>query len=124
MRGLLLALWVAVLLSACRAGRSAVSPTRKTAPAVLQRDYDLYRSILEKHHPGLYWYTSKDSMDACFEKGRWQLNDSLTEPEFRKILNYVTASINYGHTTVRSSKTWSKYSDTTLGKMFPLSMKL
>lgn len=125
MRGLLLVLWVAIFLTACRTGRSGVSPTRKIAPAVLQRDYELYRSILEKHHPGLYWYTSKDSMDAGFAWGRSQLNDSLTEPEFRKVLNYVTARINCGHTTVRSSKAWSKYSDTVrLGKMFPLSMKL
>jgi hypothetical protein len=64
-------------------------------------------------------------MDYYFNYGKEHLKDSMTEPEFRKVLNYVTAKINCGHTTVRSSKKWSKYSDTArLGKMFPLSMKI
>ena len=62
--------------------------------------------------PVIYWYTTKDSMDHYFEWGRQQLKDSLTEPEFRKVLNYVTAKINCGHTSVRSSKTYSNYLDT------------
>jgi hypothetical protein len=41
------------------------------------------------------------------------------------VLNYVTAKIDCGHTTVRPSKNWIKYSDTVkLGKMFPLSLKI
>lgn len=114
-----------VLLNGCGAGKKAFSPNKKYSPAQLQEDYAIYRQVLEKHHPGLYWYTSKDSLDYYFEYGRKQLNDSLTEPAFRKVLTYVTAKINCGHTTVRSSKAWSRYSDTVkLGKMFPLSMKI
>jgi hypothetical protein len=64
-------------------------------------------------------------MDHYFSYGYEHLKDSMTEPEFRKVLNYVTAKINCGHTSVRSSKKWSKYIDTArLGKMFPLSMKI
>lgn len=114
-----------ILFAACGVNRSSFSPVKKYAPEQLQRDYDLYRDILERHHPSLYWFTPKDSMDYYFEYGRKQLNDSLTEPAFRKILSYVTARINCGHTSIRSSKAWSKYSDTVrVGKMFPLSMKL
>ena len=56
---------------------------------------------------------SKDSMDHYFELGRQQLNDSMTEPQFRKLLSYVTAKINCGHTTIRPSKAWNKFNDTT-----------
>jgi hypothetical protein len=113
------------LLTACGVNKSAFSPAKKYAPEELQHDYTVYETILKANHPGLYWYTSKDSMDFYFAKGREQLNDSLTEPQFRKVLAYVTAKINCGHTTVRSSKAWNKYSDTArLGKMFPLSMKI
>ena len=64
-------------------------------------------------------------MNHYFQWGREHLKDSMTEPEFRKVLSYVTSKINCGHTTVRVSKKWSKYSDTVrLGKMFPLSMKI
>ncbi len=91
----------------------------------MQRDYGIYEHILEEAHPGLYWYTSKDSMDYYFKRGRQQLNDSLTEQEFRKILTYVTARINCGHTSIRSSKAYNKYIDTArIFRVFPLSMKL
>ena len=82
------------------------------------------RTILEEHHPGLYWYTPKDSMDYYFHEGAAQLKDSMTEPEFRKVLTYVTSKINCGHTSVRSSKPYSKYLDTVRSKIFPLSMKI
>lgn len=114
-----------VALTACSVSKSSFSPTHKYAPEQLQRDYDLYRDILEHHHPSLYWYTSKDSLNYYFDYGRQQLTDSMTEPQFRKLLNFVTAKINCGHTSVRSSKAWSRYSDTVrVGKLFPLSMKL
>lgn len=114
-----------VLLTACGVSKSSFSPTHKYAPDELQKDYDLYRDILEHHHPSLYWYTPKDTLNYYFDYGRQQLTDSMTEPQFRKLLNFVTAKINCGHTSVRSSKAWSKYSDTVrVGKMFPLSMKI
>jgi len=53
------------------------------------------------------------------------VKDSMTEPEFRRLLAYVTAKISCGHTSIRPSKAWSRYSDTVrLGRMFPLSMKV
>jgi hypothetical protein len=114
-----------ILLSGCVATRSSFDPARKYSPDQLQKDFILYRNVLETHHPALYWYTPKDSMDYYFERGMEQLKDSLTEPGFRKVLNYVTAKINCGHTTVRSSKAWNRHADTSLlGKIFPLSMKI
>jgi hypothetical protein len=80
---------------------------------------------LESHHPSLYWYNTKDSIDYYFSWGQQQLKDSMTEPEFRKVLAFVTSKINCGHTSIRSSKAWGKYNDTVrLAKMFPLSLKI
>ena len=125
MRILLILLLATAGLAGCGVNKSSFSPYKKYSPAELQEDYTVYRQVLEKHHPSLYWYTPKDSMDAYFEYGWKQLNDSLTEPAFRKVLTYVTAKISCGHTTVRPSKAWGRYSDTVrLGKMFPLSMKV
>ncbi len=116
---------IVVLLVSCSAGKHSYSPNKKYSLQQVERDYTLYREILEEHHPSLYWYTSKDSMDHYFEEGKKQLKDSMTEIQFRKILNYVTAKINCGHTTVRSSKGFIKYNDTLRpGKIFPLSLKL
>lgn len=125
MRRTLSFLLIATTLASCGVGKNVFSSDKKYSPQQLEKDYTLYQNVLEEHHPGLYWYTSRDSMDYYFSWGKKQLKDSLTEPEFRKVLNYVTAKIGCGHTTVRSSKKWSKYSDTArLGKMFPLSMKI
>lgn len=125
MRRLLIVIVGAIIATGCGSGRASFSATRKYSPAELQRDYQVYQQVLEYHHPSLYWYTPQDSMNYYFDAGRKQLTDSLTEPEFRKILNYVTSRISCGHTSVRASKGWNKYLDTVkLAKMFPLSVKV
>ena len=45
------------------------SADKKYPKEKLQEDYTLLRNILEKKHPSLYWYTSKDSMDYYFDEG-------------------------------------------------------
>ena len=107
----------------CSVGRSSFSPGKKYSPAQLQKDYFIYQTMLEESHPGLYWYTSKDSMDRYFQEGAAQLKDSMTELQFRKILSYVTSRVNCGHTTVRASKYYSNYTDSVPNKVFPLSVK-
>ncbi|MES1214268.1 MAG: S41 family peptidase [Bacteroidota bacterium] len=121
---ILLYLLIVVLLMSCGINKSSFSPNKKYSPQQLQKDYSIYETMLEESHPGLYWYTSKDSMDYYFRKGAECLKDSLTEPEFRKVLSYVSAKINCGHTSVRSSKKFSNYFDTSRIKIFPLSIKV
>ncbi|MBC7948122.1 MAG: peptidase S41 [Chitinophagaceae bacterium] len=113
-----------VVLAGCGVGKSSYSPSKKYSAQQLQRDYSIYQGVLEETHPGLYWYTSKERMDAYFEWGQSQLKDSMSEPEFRKVLSYVTSKINCGHTSTRPSKAYSRYMDTTaIRRIFPLSMK-
>ncbi len=122
---ILLAIVCLMVVTGCGVSKSSFSPTKKYSPQQLQSDYSLYRAILEKHHPSLYWYTSKDSMDAYFLNGQQRLRDSMTEAEFRKVLSYVTSKINCGHTSVRSSEAAVRFIDTSRTlKIFPLSMKL
>ena len=125
MRSILILLFVALGMAGCGVGKSSFSPTRKYSLQEVQKDYTLYQEILESHHPSLYWYTPKDSMEYYFRYGQRQLKDSMSEPEFRKVLNYVTSKISCGHTSVRPSKKWAKYIDTaSVGRLFPLSLKL
>lgn len=116
---------MALFLAGCGTNRSSFSPAKKYSPGALQKDYSIYQQILEEAHPGLYWYTAKDSMELYFDWGREQLKDSLTEAGFRKVLSYVTSRINCGHTSVRTSKRYNSYLDTVrLNRMFPLSLKI
>jgi len=125
MRRLLTFLLAGIVLGSCGMNSRSFSPNKKYSPQQLQKDYSIYQETLEQAHPGLYWYTSKDSMDMYFAWGRQQLKDSMTEPDFRKVLNYVTAKIDCGHTSVRSSKHYGRYLDTVrISRLFPLSLKL
>ncbi len=116
---------VAVVLTGCGVSSHSFSPAKKYSPERLQKDYAIYQHILEEAHPGIYWYISKDSMDHYFAWGKEQLRDSLTEGDFRKVLSYVTAKINCGHTSVRSSKKFLSYqANARITKIFTLSLEL
>ncbi|MFT4093059.1 MAG: S41 family peptidase [Niabella sp.] len=122
--GLLWVIFIANSLTSCVTTKSAFDPGKRYRLQQVQQDYDLFRKILEERHPGLYWYTPRPVMDNAFETGRRQLKDSLTETDFRKILSGVLAYIKCGHTTVKASKGYSKYTDTVQNKRaFPFSIK-
>src|SRR6188768_2003843 len=120
MKTLLHALSVLILLSSCTVSKNSYNPNKKFSPEQLQKDYELFRNILEESHPSLYWYTPKDSVDYYFEAGAERLKDSLTEIKFRNVLSYVVSQIRCGHTSVRASKDAAMFSDRVRSWMFPL----
>jgi len=111
-------------LIGCSASRQAFDPQHKYPKKQLQKDYTVFRKVLEESHPSLYWFTPKDSMDYFFDDGFRHLNDSMTEVQFRNVLSYVVSKIHCGHTAVKYSKQYNKYLDTANIKMFPLSFKV
>ena len=113
----------ALFLISCSASRQGFDPQHKYSPTELHYDYSIFRGALEESHPGIYWYTSKEQMDAYFNWGAAQLWDSLNEEQFRRVLTYVIARINCGHTVVRTSRQFLRYRDTTRTKFFPLLLK-
>ena len=122
MRNTLLWMLMVVVLSSCVAGKR-YQATQKFGFQALQEDYTSFRDLMEQEHPGLDWYTPADSMQYYFNQGATQLRDSMTEIEFRYVLSYVTAQIRCGHTTVRSSKAFSRSNDSLRNRQFPLNIK-
>lgn len=120
----LTALFFGTAFTGCGVAKSSYIPYRKYAPRELEKDYSIFRGAFEESHPGVYWYTSKEDMNRYFDWGQEQLKDSLTEEQFKKVLSYVVAQVNCGHTVVRSSRAAFKYRDTGDLKMFPLSLKI
>ena len=100
-------IFLLLVFSSCAVTKK-FNPNKKYGPDQLKSDYALFRDILEKEHPGLYWYTSVDSMNYYFDKGERMLRDSLTETGFRTVLSYVLSQIKCGHTSVRSSKAYAR----------------
>jgi hypothetical protein len=116
-------LFFSVILFSCGASNKGFSPDRKYSPEELQRDYRVFRGTLEAWHPSLYWYTSRDSMNDYFDAGYAALKDSMTEPQFRKVLSYVIARVRCGHTSIAASKAYSHFLDTARLRQFPLTLK-
>lgn len=97
----------------------------KIAAEQLRQDYKILQEVLEKLHPSLYWYTSKDSMDACFHQYYEAITDSMTLQEFGfKVLAPVTAQIRCGHTSFNFPKAYNRYIRKQKEPSFPLLMKI
>jgi GrpB-like predicted nucleotidyltransferase (UPF0157 family) len=114
-----------ILLSSCSVGRNAAfSPERKFGPDKMKEDFSVLQNIYEKSHPGIYWYTSKDSMDYFFKKGYSALKDSLTEPQFKNIVSQTIQHIQCGHSSVKYSRHYEQYLFATRFEQFPLQLKV
>lgn len=116
---------VMIICVSCSSSKNITfNPSQKIAADKLKADFSLLQNILEKNHPSLYWYASKDSIDYYFKAMQASLSDSLTELEFRNKTAWMLNKIRCGHTVVRSSKAYTKYY---LGRRlpsFPLSLKV
>ena len=112
------------LLYSCATSIKNYNPLKKYPKQQLQEDYSLLRNILEKKHPSLYWYTSKDSMDRYFDGYYNNIEDSMTEVQFGwKILAPLTQKIHCGHTSFGMSKAYNLWADNKKFPSFPLILK-
>jgi hypothetical protein len=119
---LIVVLIVATLCS-CASGKSTYNPQHKFSPDELMQDADVLWQSFKKCHPGLYWYTSKDTIDAAFENLTASITDSMTEGQFRNLLSQKVALIKCGHTSIRASKAASRYREKMRSTCFPLQVK-
>lgn len=71
---------------------------RQLSSAQLGRDVSELRRALEKYHPGLYWYTSKDEFNSTWDSLSARLEHPMGEIEFIKLLLPVIAKVKCAHT--------------------------
>lgn len=67
----------------------------------LKFDVDFAYRKLQKLHPNLYWYISKDSLDYKFDSLKTTINKPLKPAEFFQKLEPVVAKIREGHLRVK-----------------------
>lgn len=67
---------------------------------LLLNDLELLHQGLDKLHAGMYWYTSKDSVDNAFERVKREINNDLNIMEYYKLIAPLIALSNEGHTEV------------------------
>jgi hypothetical protein len=115
---------LSALLYSCASSKKNYDPNKKYSPQQLQQDYSLLRNILEKKHPSLYWYTSKDSMNMYFDKYYRNIKDSMTEQQFGwQVIAPLTDKIHCGHTSFSRSKAYNNWVAGKKIPSFPLLLK-
>lgn len=70
----------------------------------LKEDFTFWRNRIEQKHPLIYFYTSKNQIDWCFDSLYQQINSPMTELEFIKLLTPIMALIQDGHNYVIPSE--------------------
>ncbi|GAC1588177.1 MAG: S41 family peptidase [Chitinophagaceae bacterium] len=93
--------------------------SQKFSASKLQQDFAVFRSVLEKAHPGLYTYTHKNEMDACFDSVYNTLSEAIGLRAFHEKLSFIIDKIGCSHTNLYLPKT---YYDTILRRsnFFPV----
>jgi hypothetical protein len=87
-------------------------------PAQMKKDILELRKGLEKNHPGLYWYTSKEQFDSAWNMLDAATNKPMSDIDFFKSLLPVVAKVKCAHTLFYPSK-----EILSAGKRFPLALK-
>ena len=115
---------VVILFTSCASSKlKTYNPATKIAATKLKEDLTVLKKVLEADHPSLYWYTPKDSVDFYFNQTFKSITDSLTEFQFRNKVAWFISTLKCGHTSVRSSETYSDYAALRRPPRFPLLIK-
>ena len=98
---------------------SADIVSEKYSISNLQQDFRVFRTVLEKAHPGLYTYADKKEMDECFDSVYQTLESPIDVRAFHEKLSYIIDKIGCSHTNLYLPKT---YYDTMLRRsnFFPI----
>lgn len=96
----LITLLLTVLIVRGFAQRNTAFFSRTYSSDQLRTDFDFAMHLIEKVHPSLYRYTSKDSLAYFFGYYRSKIDTSMTAARFWELLEQAVVKIRSGHTEV------------------------
>ncbi|MFL5754315.1 MAG: S41 family peptidase [Bacteroidia bacterium] len=110
-----------MLLFFCGAAqKTTFSPAEKYPVSTLRSDLKELQRTLYLWHPGIFSYNSKDSLDAFFSALSKEIDQPLTEFQFRYYLRRAITKIGDGHTGVSASRQYERAVKGLIRKFFPL----
>ncbi len=74
----------------------------------LLNDLELLYQGLDKFHSGMYWYTSKKTVDSTFAKVKNEINRDMNVLEFHKLIAALVSLSREGHTSLSLSDSIKK----------------
>ncbi len=72
----------------------------------LQQDFNVFRAVLQKGHPGIYTYASKQEMDNSFDSIYHTLSEPIDMRAFHHKLSFMIDKIGCSHTNLYLPKTF------------------
>jgi hypothetical protein len=72
--------------------------------AQMKEDVGVLRKNLERHHPGIYWYTTKEYFDYAWDSLALNMRKPMSDVEFFKLVLPVVAKVQCAHTLFYPSK--------------------
>lgn len=91
-------LLIAILFTSCVSVKKYNQQLLTAIPAEkLKEDVDFAYQSLQKNHPTLYGYISKEKLDFKFDSLKTTITKPITPPEFFKKLAPVIAEVRQGH---------------------------
>lgn len=91
---------------------SQVIAQKTFSESQLREDLVFFKHTLEKKHPNLYLYTTKERVDFFFDSLSATLNQALNEEEFYHKLTLTSDLIKDGHTLILPSNDYTLYHNT------------
>lgn len=90
-----------IITTICTSCSNRLQPITKLPSDKLRKDFDVLRATLEKTHPSLYWYTSKETFDSLWVVQRQRITDSMQVLDYAlQVLAPITSMVRCGHTTL------------------------
>ncbi len=103
---------------------TAFDPQKKFTVHQLQSDLNLLKLALEKTHPGLYTYNTKEQFEHRFDSIYKSIDKERTELQFFSPVSSLLASIGCGHTVGFLSKDYKKEIGEKTCRYFPFKVKV
>lgn len=104
MRSVLVTLLLIFTFASCKNLFSDDILEHDLSPREMKDDYDLFKRILEKAHPGLYEYHTKFEITSLFDSLRQTITKDLSKREFYNVLAFAADKIGCAHTAVYLSE--------------------
>ena len=103
-----------------RAAEKVLAGSKYTTRQLIE-DIDYLHETLTEVHPGLDWYTAKNTLDENFHLIKGKLAKTNTEADFFRLLSPLIEQIHCGHTELYPSLATQEY-NALYTKLFPLDL--
>jgi Peptidase family S41 len=91
------------------AQQDTYDPLKYYSPNELKEDFNYFRDKLEKYHPNLYLYNSKQTVDSAFDYLLQSIDSAMTDLQFYSHISRMIPVIKDGHNIILPGKASVNY---------------